>query len=167
LIEGDGTVFTTIVVGIDGSPYGQSALEAAIALATAFGSTLHVVAADEPLIGDDVRLARASLPPELRDVFDAHAGAHLHLDEATVKARQAGVRVESHDVRSHPTDALLDVADDVDADLIVVGSRGRGFTKRHLLGSVSTRIAQHTQRSVLIVHSEHAPPSDEGTRLVW
>ncbi len=160
-------MFTTIVVGIDGSLHGQSALEAAIALAAAFGSTLHVVAADGPLIGEEVRSARASLPPELRDVFDAHAGAHLHLDEAVVEARLAGVSVESHDVRSHPTDALLDVADDVDADLIVVGSRGRSFTKRHLLGSVSTRLAQHTHRSVLIVHSEHEAPSDQGARLVW
>ena len=54
---------------------------------------------------------------------------------------------------------LLDTADDVVADLIVVGCRGRGFTKRHLLGSVSTRLAQHTHHSILIVHSEHGQPA--------
>jgi nucleotide-binding universal stress UspA family protein len=37
-------------------------------------------------------------------------------------------------------------------DLIVVGSRGRGVTKRHLLGSVSTRVTHHTHRSILVVH---------------
>jgi nucleotide-binding universal stress UspA family protein len=51
----------------------------------------------------------------------------------------------------HPVQVLLDVADDVDADMIVVGSRGFGGFPQMLLGSTSTQLAQHSRRPVLIV----------------
>ena len=58
---------------------------------------------------------------------------------------------EGHLVEDDAASALLALADDTDADLIVVGSRGLGRAARFLRGSVSSRIANHADRSVMIV----------------
>jgi nucleotide-binding universal stress UspA family protein len=147
-------MYSTIVVGTDGSAGGTKAVDAAIRLAGLSGARLHVVVALRHLLGEDVEDTRASLPAEFRDVFDPHAARHEALAEAVVEAEQAGVAVEGHDLHENPADAILDVAEQVGADLIVVGSRGFGFTKRLFLGSVSTRLAHHAQCSVLIVYDD-------------
>lgn len=150
-------MFTTIVVGTDGSTSGSYAVDKAVELAALSGAELHVVVALERLLGEDVAHMSATLPSEFRDGFDPHAARHETLAEAVAAARLAGVTAHGHDFREHPADAILDIADEVDADLIVVGSRGLGVTKRFFLGSVSTRLAHHAHRSVLITHENELP----------
>jgi len=65
------------------------------------------------------------------------------------------MKVESHPTSGDPCDALIAVAQDVDADLIVVGSRGMTGVKRFVLGSVPNKIAHHAPCSVLIVDTSH------------
>ena len=64
------------------------------------------------------------------------------------------VTVEKHAAIGAPFDVLVSVANDVGADLIVVGTRGHGAGKRMLLGSVSTKVVHHAECSVLVVHEE-------------
>jgi nucleotide-binding universal stress UspA family protein len=70
-------------------------------------------------------------------------------------ATAAGVAVETHVVRSDPADALVSVAAQVGADLLVVGNRGMSGIQRLLLGSVANRISHHSPCTLLIVRTDH------------
>jgi nucleotide-binding universal stress UspA family protein len=64
---------------------------------------------------------------------------------------EAGFEVERHVREGDPAHTLIDVADETDADLIVVGAHGRSGMRRFMLGSVSGKLAHHATRSLLIV----------------
>jgi nucleotide-binding universal stress UspA family protein len=147
-------MFRRIVVGADGSPQALRAVEVATEIARLSGGTVHVVTASSLRLGRDVERMRARLPEEFRDSWDPFAEDHAHLTAAAAQVRMAGVEVAAHDVSGNPVDGILDVAEEVDADLVVVGSRGLGTAKRLVLGSVSTRLAHHSHRNLLIVHDE-------------
>lgn len=156
LIEkGSSTVFSTIVVGTDGSPDAERALRAAAELAKLEGATaIHVVAAYTPLSPTELHDLVADLPEEFRDVFHTSMAAEARLGSATAILRSAGVEAMGRPVAGDPTDAILDVAEEQDADLIVVGSRGLGAAKRLLHGSVSTKVMHHAPCAVLVVRSD-------------
>lgn len=75
-------------------------------------------------------------------------------EEGAELARAAGFEAEAR-VEAGPTpwERIVDVAEDLDAGLIVIGSRGLTGLKRAVIGSVAAAVAQHSGRSVLIVHS--------------
>jgi nucleotide-binding universal stress UspA family protein len=130
-------MYQHIVVGTDGSPTASRAVEQAIELAAATGATLHLVHAWD-------------VSPAMARVEDD--GAELLAATAEVVA-EAGVAVETHIVRSDPADALITVAGDVHADLLVVGNRGMAGIQRLLLGSVANRISHHSPCTLLIVRT--------------
>ena len=66
---------------------------------------------------------------------------------------EAGVNVETYARQGDPADAILDVAEEQNADLIVVGNKGMTGAKRFLLGSVPNKISHHAPCSVLIVRT--------------
>lgn len=143
---------STIVVGTDGSNGADAALEAAAEIAEAFDSEVHVIAARRNPHPGDVALIRAELPEEFRASYDPTATDRTMLDDAVRHVASHDVKVHSHACSGDAASAILDVADDVDADLIVVGSRGLGATMRFLRGSVSTKVMHHADRDVLVVH---------------
>lgn len=141
----------TIVVGVDGSSNARRALEAAIDL-VAPGGTVHPVTAFHlPSAGDTAQLLKA-MPAEFRANYDPLASPKMHLRDAEAVLAAAGVQAEGHFVEDHPAAAILQVGDDVNADLIVVGSRGLGRGTRFLRGSVSTRVANHAETSFMVIH---------------
>lgn len=73
------------------------------------------------------------------------------VEECSAKLLQAGYRVEQVPTIGNPADEILKVADTHEADLIVTGAKGLGAVGRFLLGSVSTRVAQHASCSALVV----------------
>lgn len=147
-------MFNTIVVGTDGSTNAERAVTAAAQLAQALpDARLHIVTAYRPLTLDELTRARAGLPDEFREVLNAHTGADATLDSARSIAEAYGVSVETHEVNDRPIGALLDLVEELDADLVVVGSRGEGLAGRTLHGSVSTKVQHHAPCSVLVVHS--------------
>ena len=76
-------------------------------------------------------------------------------DDGTALARAAGFEAESRiEIGPSPWQEIVAVADQLDADVIAIGSRGRTGLKKVLLGSVASAVAQHSRRSVLIVHPE-------------
>ncbi len=75
------------------------------------------------------------------------------LAEAEREVSEAGVKVHTFARQGEPADAILDVAEEQGADLIVVGNKGMTGAKRFLLGSVPNKVSHHAPCSVLIVRT--------------
>lgn len=143
----------TVVVGYDGSNDARRALDAAISHVED-GGIVHVVTAfDQPTRAELTRIIER-LPDEYRNTWSSEEGPRGYLRDAEAALERAGLRHEGHFVDDHPAAAILDVADQVDADLIVIGTRGLGRVERFLRGSVSARIANHARTSLMMIHSE-------------
>lgn len=138
----------TIVVGTDGSDTAQQAVAEAVRLAKALDAELHVVTAFEPVRGAKLGGAPAGVTqfygPLTNDL------ARSTIDDAASRIRASGIEVEAHMVQKDPADALLEVADQVGASLIVVGSQGMTGARR-LLGSVPNKVSHEAKCNVLIV----------------
>ena len=142
-------MYTTIVVGTDGSDTAAIALRHATDLAKAGGGTLHIVNAYQPV--NTLGMALAGVATDV-DAVEAGLAEHATsvCEPAADAARKAGVTVEIHPVSGDPSDALVTIAKQVDADLLVVGNRGMAGMRR-VLGSVPNKISHHAPCSVLIV----------------
>jgi nucleotide-binding universal stress UspA family protein len=139
----------SIVVGTDGSETAKQAVAEAVRLAKALGAHVHIVSAFEP-----VRGAKISGAPEgAAKVWAVHPDDAVEgiLSEATVGVRMAGVQATPHAVQRDPADALLGVADEVGASMIVVGSKGMHGARRLALGNVPNKVSHHARCNVLIV----------------
>lgn len=148
-------MFSTIVVGIDGSKNADRALQAAIDLAKRTPDpSLHVVMAHLPLSERDIQAIAADLPEEMRPLLHADMESETVFAKAMSMVRGGGVDAEFHEISDDPTDALLAAIDRVGADLVVVGSRGEGIAKRVMHGSVSTKVLHHAPCSVLVIKAD-------------
>jgi nucleotide-binding universal stress UspA family protein len=141
----------SIVVGTDGSETANVAVAEAIRLAKALEATLHVVSAYEPLQAK-VTGAPAGAAKVWQPLPDDRVDGIL--TEAVAGIRLAGLDATSHGVRKDPADALLDVADEVDAGMIVVGSKGMHGARRLSLGNVPNKVSHHAHCNVLIVATD-------------
>ena len=142
-----------IVVGTDGSETADGAVAQAVDLAKAMGSRLYVVSAfvpSEPVVD---REQAAEIPADVQHSTGPRQGVHQVLDAAAGVAEAAGVEVEARPREGDPADALLDVAEEVNADLIVVGNKGMTGAKRFLLGSVPNKVSHHAPCSIYIVRT--------------
>jgi nucleotide-binding universal stress UspA family protein len=136
-------MYRSIVVGTDGSETAERAVLEATRLAETVGCSLHVVSAYEPLRG--ARAEGAKVGTVLPDT-----NVRAVVEQSAVRARAHTVGVKTHAVAADPADALLEVAEREQADLIVVGSRGMHGMAR-VLGSVPNKVSHHARCSVLIV----------------
>jgi nucleotide-binding universal stress UspA family protein len=75
------------------------------------------------------------------------------LEGAAEGLRGAGIAVEIHAREGDPADAILDIAEEQEADLIVVGNKGMTGAKRFLLGSVPNKVSHHAPCSVMIIRT--------------
>ena len=148
-------LYNTIVVGTDGSDASDAALRHAGELAKATGTTaIHIVMASRRVERAEVHMALDELPESFEAEPDLHAGDRRVLADAEELMKGYGIRVTGHLVKNAPADAIIDVAEKTDADLIVVGSRGHGIGTRLFLGSVSTKVVHHAHDTctVLVVN---------------
>lgn len=136
----------TIVVGIDGSPASGKALRWALEEARLRGATVRAVYAwSFPFQGGEIaHLAAQAAHDALQQ--DAEQSAHTAVRKALGADADTVERVVTE---GPPVQALTAAARD--ADLLVVGSRGRGGFTGLLLGSVSTQCAQHAPCPVVII----------------
>jgi nucleotide-binding universal stress UspA family protein len=146
-------LFTRMVVGTDGSETAEEAVRQAIDLAKLTGATLSVVSAFQPVSGRRVRGEVEGAPADIQNQIGPREDVNLILDAAAAKARAAGIEVQTHPVQADPADAILNVAEEVDADLIVVGNKGMTGARRYLLGSVPNNVSHHAPCSVIIVRT--------------
>jgi nucleotide-binding universal stress UspA family protein len=146
-------MFRSIVVGTDGSDTATEAVRQAVELARTVGGRLQVVTAYEP--SSRRRRRVGGRPPADEAAWTVHAREDVDaiLDAAARVARVAGVEVETHARLGDPADAILDVAEETKADVIVVGNRGMTGARRFLLGSVPNKVSHHAPCSVLIIRT--------------
>jgi nucleotide-binding universal stress UspA family protein len=144
-------VYQSIVVGTDGSPTAQCAVVEATRLSKALGSELHLVAAYEPIRGARVAGSPEGAGPTLLPDADVQTIA----DEAAATVRISGVPVQSHTATGDPADALVAIAEQEKAGLIVVGSCGMHGVGR-VLGSVPNKVSHRARCNVMIVATEGA-----------
>lgn len=144
--------YSNIVVGSDGSETAERAVRQAGELAASSGARLVVVTAFVPSEKRDA-VREDDLPADLRWVLTDRAQAEELVRHSRELAREAGAtRVSIQAVEGDPSDAILEVAKEFDADAIVVGSVGLTGAAR-FLGSVASSIAHHAPCDVLIVHT--------------
>lgn len=147
-------VYKVIVVGTDGSGRANLAVGQATELASWSGATLHIVHATQRRAPGVIAFAASGGVSEIAaaDKNKAIAAESRRVcAEAAAEARSHGVTVKVHAVAGEPADALLAVAGEVDADLLVVGNRGMTGARRFVLGSVPNTVSHHSPCSLLIV----------------
>ena len=137
-------MFDTVVVGADASDTAAEAVRQAIGLVKLTGGRLHIVSAYRP------QHLSASGPEEL----DLATGdlANSVLEDHASRARAAGVTAETHARSGAAAEAIVDVAEEINADLIMVGNKGMAGVGR-VLGSVPNSVAHRAPCSVLIVQT--------------
>ncbi len=141
-------MYTSIVVGTDGSETAAIAVGQALEMAKLGGAALHVVHAYHPV--NAVGAALGAIDTDAVSAALAENGVAVCADAAAA-AEQAGVSCEVHVLPGDPSEALISVTEAVHADLLVVGNRGMTGMKRFVLGSVPNKISHHAHCSVLIV----------------
>src|SRR6478672_11371300 len=120
-------MFKSIVVGTDGSDTASQAVRQAVELASSIGAKVELVSAYEPVSDQRLRQERRDAPEDLQWAINPREG--------------------------DPADAILDVAEEQDADLIIVGNKGMTGAKRFLLGSVPNKVSHRAPCSVLIIRT--------------
>jgi nucleotide-binding universal stress UspA family protein len=146
-------MFRSIVVGTDGSETAGEAVREAIELAKAVGATVDLVSAYEPVSNQRLREEARQVPADLQWMVNPREDVDATLREAAEQVREAGVEVSTYAREGDPADAILDVAEERGADLIVVGNKGMTGAKRFLLGSVPNKVSHHAPCSVLIIRT--------------
>jgi nucleotide-binding universal stress UspA family protein len=146
-------VFTRIVVGTDGSETAAEAVRQAIDLAKISGAQLSIVSAYAPISGRRVKGEQQDAPADVQYEIGPREDVNLLLDAAAAGARKEGLEVQTHPVEADPADAILNVAEETRADLIVVGNKGMTGARRYLLGSVPNNVSHHAPCSVMIVRT--------------
>jgi nucleotide-binding universal stress UspA family protein len=145
-------MYRVIVVGTDGSERASAALKEAFSLAKLTGATLHVVHVVRLVsmasagYGDPGAIVTANAAVR-------ESGEHVCAN-VVAEAERQGLSVETHNVDGDPADMLIDVAETVHADLLVIGNRGMTGVKRFVLGSVPNKVAHHCPCNLLIVNTD-------------
>jgi len=153
-------MYENIVVGTDGSATASKAVSRAAELAASASAALVIVSAFRPVPQERLRAERSEAPEEVAYRVNAREEVDHILAEAKKLAESCGVeRIRTEAVDSGPAEAIIDIAEAIAADVIVVGSQGMTGAKRFLLGSVPNRISHHTPCDVLIVKTD--PEADE------
>jgi nucleotide-binding universal stress UspA family protein len=122
-------MYKRILVGTDGSTTAAKAVDRAAELAKASGAMLTILTAG---IGE-----------QAKQIVDREAARHAG----------TGVKIDTRVDDRDPSTALVEVADEGDYDLLVVGNKGMAGASRFFLGSVPNKVSHHVQRSLLIVRT--------------
>jgi nucleotide-binding universal stress UspA family protein len=151
--NGEGTHLPgRVLLALDGSKAADAAARIAVEISAATGSELHILRVLE------TEAYRPYPGPEYREGWEvnlerAKHHARTYLDEHARKIQGEGVKVGDTNLALGDADReIVRFAEDMHADLIVVGSRGLGGVRRALIGSVSDSVVRHAHGPVLVVH---------------
>jgi nucleotide-binding universal stress UspA family protein len=148
-------MFSRIVVGTDGSDTASEAVRQASELAKLSSANLDIVSAYEPIPQQRLKEESREAPGDVQYEISPREDVNLMVDKAAAEARKEdGIgEVNTHTREGDPADAILDVAEEVNADLIVVGNKGMTGARRFLLGSVPNKVSHHAPCSVIIIRT--------------
>lgn len=144
-----------ILVAIDFSPQSESALEHAIELAVITGGKLTLLwVAAEDTTAQNAAIYGSSVQTIERLVAEQHTENARRLGVLADKARAVGVDAQVRVQAGHADEVIIEVADDIAATLIVVGTRGLTGVRRFVLGSVADKVVRTSTRHVLVARGE-------------
>lgn len=135
--------FRRILVGYDGSPSSERALEAAMAIALTLGSAVEILSVVHPPEPSD----SATLHAVVEDARQHYEKAHRRIAQA---AAANGLRVDTDVTVGHPADQIIQRAELGKADLVVLGDRGASTFEQLIMGSVSERVLACAHCPVLV-----------------
>ncbi len=142
-----------ILLATDGSPEAERAAGTAVKLSERLGSELHVTYVEpmpDPLAWPESRFIAPELRGDIRERAENEARAKLQ--EEAEKIRGMGGKIaEVHASAGRPDAEIVRAAEELDAGLVILGSRGLGPVRRVVMGSVSDSVVHHSHGSVLIV----------------
>ena len=144
-----------LVVGVDGSAQASNALAWAIRMAKGMGSEVIAVYAVNPPAYLDLGYTQMAPPVQ----YDAEWRAEIQKEfeqEWTSPLRESGVSFQAVIRDGRAASVIAQVAEEVNADVVLVGRRGRGGVAELLLGSVSHELVLHCKRPVLVISSAPA-----------
>jgi len=148
-------MFSHILVPLDSSKFAESAIPYATQIATQFGSklTLTTVANAPTIVSSGFDSASADLYATLRE--NSLDEAQKYLAHQCKRLRQQGFNVDYRIVEgSVVADKLLELIDDVEADIVVMSTHGRSGLGRWLLGSVADKLIHHASVPVLLIRAQ-------------
>ena len=138
-----------IVVGTDGSPGAEAAVQKAIQLTKGTGATVHLVCA----YPGQSAMERLGVTAR-QDPTDLRGVASDVLARAEGRLREAGLHVEKHAREGDPANVILEIAEEQGADLVVVGAYSGVGRGRFMLGGVPAKLSHHVSTSLLIVREQ-------------
>jgi nucleotide-binding universal stress UspA family protein len=145
-------VIERILIAADGSASGSEAIDYGLAIAEKLGAKVTFFHAMDPVAFSEWRSNVDTQDGAVRAFpFHLDAGEESMLDEATRKAQERGIESNVEIGSGEPVAEIIAHADSIDADLIIVGSRGRQEVAGSLLGSVSRGVLHEAPRPVLVV----------------
>jgi nucleotide-binding universal stress UspA family protein len=143
-------MFKSIVVGTNGTETADKAVTRAVELAKLTGATLHVVSAYEPA---PAHVGGSRPPAEAAEwAITPHFKVDAVLERATDIAKGGGIEIEVHGPKGDAASAIVGVAEETNADLIVLGSKGMQGARR-VLGSVPNKVSHRAPCDLLIVQT--------------
>ena len=142
-----------IVVGTDGSDTAAQAVIQAGELAEKLGASLVIVSAFDPVSTARLEKERADAPADVEWTINEREDVDAMLSQISAPLEERNIDVKISARQGNPADAILDVAEEEGADLIVVGNKGMAGARRFLLGSVPNKITHHAPCSVLVVRT--------------
>ena len=150
-----------MLLATDGSEEAELATKSAVELANSTGSDLHVVYV-EPL--PDFMKNAAGTPGYDRQLYKMiEEEGRETLRKLVWRVKVAGASVaEAHLRMGAVAEEIVAFADELEADLIIVGSRGLRGIKRAIVGSVSESVFRHAHCPVMVVRAKDNPPSRHG-----
>jgi nucleotide-binding universal stress UspA family protein len=150
-------MYDRILVPTDGSEYADDAAETAFDLARTMNASVHVVCVVEQGPLGSVHLPGDAASAE--DVFEERAEEFV--DRLEERARDRELEATTEVRQGVPVREILEYADEIDADVIVMGTRGRGGISRMMLGSVTDGVTRYGDADVLVVgHDDRALPDE-------
>jgi nucleotide-binding universal stress UspA family protein len=152
---------TRILVGTDFSAESEVALDHAVRIARHVGAELLLAHAGTVIDTADAALApeSAALLEYERIVAEHAAENRAHLGELVDRVRASGVKAAEQIVDGFPDTGISEAADELNVDLVVMGTHGRTGLKRILLGSVAERVVRLCRRHVMV-----ARPTENGQK---
>lgn len=141
-----------ILVATDGSKFSEAAIQRVASQVNSKGAEVLVLQAVEPLVFSTPPQMAPGYAPEMAEIREERLReAKASVADAAKVLQAGGFAVRTRVVEADPRTAILDIAAELGADLIVVGSHGRRGLMKFLLGSVAESVAHHAHCSVLIV----------------
>jgi len=145
-----------IVVAVDGSHHSEAALDWAVRMAKGMGSEVVAVFAIAPPVYFDTGYMAPVAPPQFDPQWRADIKTEFE-ERWCKRLKEAGVQYRMILGDGRPASVIAQVADSIDADVIVVGRRGRGGVAELVLGSVSHELVLHSKRPILLISTALQP----------